>query len=268
MHALDNLLPYLVFTCFGQLALGSIIIDGQKAAENSMLYMVSVQHNEHHVCGGFLITEEYVVTAAHCDQPPTVFTVVIGTHNLKKTEKTVLKVIQKYKHPTYENVGMGNDIMLLKVSRLSSALCKLCQYLYSECLSSKVQLGNGVQIIQLPHSEITIKENEICQVAGWGMTSTNSRPVDELRVVDVSVISREVCAEMWPGLPENVICAGGYKTTKGFCQGDSGGPLVCNGMAVGVVSFNKHANCAYPDVPNVYTDVSKYLSWIDGILKG
>ncbi|XP_028258895.1 mast cell protease 1A-like isoform X2 [Parambassis ranga] len=249
MHSLHIYLPFLVLTCFGWLALGSIIIDGQKAPENSMLYMVSVQHNEHHVCGGFLITEEYVVTAAHCDHPPTVFTVVIGTHNLKKTEKTVLKVIQKYKHPTYENVGMGNDIMLLK-------------------LSSKVQLGNGVQIIQLPHSEITIKENEICQVAGWGMTSTNSRPVDELRVVDVSVISREVCAEMWPGLPENVICAGGYKTTKGFCQGDSGGPLVCNGMAVGVASFNKHANCAYPDVPNVYTDVSKYLSWIDGILKG
>ena len=50
-------------------------------------------------------------------------------------------------------------------------------------------------------------------------------------------------------------------------QGDSGGPLVCNGIAVGVVSFNRNYNCRYPDLPNVYTDISKYTYWINTILK-
>lgn len=48
-------------------------------------------------------------------------------------------------------------------------------------------------------------------------------------------------------------------------QGDSGGPLVCNGMAVGVVSFNMKRNCDYPNVPNVYANLSKYLPWIKEI---
>lgn len=47
-------------------------------------------------------------------------------------------------------------------------------------------------------------------------------------------------------------------------QGDSGGPLVCNRMAVGVVSFNMGI-CEYPNVPNVYANLSKYLPWIKEI---
>lgn len=50
-------------------------------------------------------------------------------------------------------------------------------------------------------------------------------------------------------------------------QGDSGGPLVYNKMAVGVVSFQLRGNCDYPNVPNVYTDLSKYLPWIQKIVK-
>lgn len=63
----------------------------------------------------------------------------------------------------------------------------------------------------------------------------------------------------------------GYQTTNSkrsfSSQGDSGGPLVCSGTAVGVVSFNWHGDCDYPNAPNVYTDVSKYLPWIKEILE-
>lgn len=85
-------------------------------------------------------------------------------------------------------------------------------------LSRKAQLGCKVQIIQLPCAEITLEENQICQVAGWGKTKNDGSVVDDLRVVNVSVINPEVCREQWPGLPVNVICAGGYGTDKGFCQ--------------------------------------------------
>uniref|UniRef100_A0A668URC1 Peptidase S1 domain-containing protein n=1 Tax=Oreochromis aureus TaxID=47969 RepID=A0A668URC1_OREAU len=213
---------------------GSDIINGKKAPENSMQYVVSVQNIDGHMCGGFLVTEDFVVTAAHCD-------VENPTHGYQ------INIEKKFKHPSYSNIWLGNDIMLLKLSR-------------------KAQLGCKVQIIQLPCAEMNLKAGEVCQVAGWGKNRTGGENVDDLRVVSVSVINQYVCREQWPGLSANVICAGGYGTNKGFCQGDSGAPLVCNGLVVGLASFNKNYNCAYPDVPNIYTDISKYLKWINGIL--
>uniref|UniRef100_A0A3B4X5R1 Peptidase S1 domain-containing protein n=1 Tax=Seriola lalandi dorsalis TaxID=1841481 RepID=A0A3B4X5R1_SERLL len=221
----------------------------KEAPENSMLYMASLQSKGGHVCGGFLISEDFVMTAAHCQVPDNLTRVVLGTHNIKNVDEGKIRYIEKmYKHESYQNVGTGKDIMLLKLSR-------------------KAELNNKLQTIPLPRSEIHLGDNTKCYVAGWGFIKTGGGVVNELRVVDVSVINPRVCREMWGGVPDNVICAGGYKTKKGFCQGDSGGPLVCDGTAVGIVSFNWEKNCNYPDKPNVYTDVSKYLPWIKTILK-
>ncbi|XP_026015045.1 mast cell protease 2-like [Astatotilapia calliptera] len=247
MYALHQFMLIHVLTCLGQNALGSEIINGEKAPENSLLYMASVQNNYGHSCGGFLVSEDFVVTAAHCDEGNP-RRIVLGTHDLSKPADTVKDVIMKCIHPYYIGVGNGNDIMLLK-------------------LSSEVQPSKSIQIIKLPSSEIKLKENERCLVAGWGLTKTGGPLVHQLRVVDVSVISPEVCRENWPGLPDGLICAGGYGTNKGFCQGDSGGPLICNGTAVGVVSFNKWGRCDYPDAPNIYVDIAKHLDWINEILK-
>uniref|UniRef100_A0A3B4H4D0 Duodenase-1-like n=1 Tax=Pundamilia nyererei TaxID=303518 RepID=A0A3B4H4D0_9CICH len=246
MENLHAFLLVYVLTCLGQLGYGTDIIHGKKAPDKSMLYMASVQSSKGHVCGGFLVTEDFVVTAAHCDTV-NITHVVIGNHNLQQGSDIKIIVERKFKPSNFNDVWLGEDIMLLKLSR-------------------KAQLGCKVQIIQLPCAEITLEENQICQVAGWGKTKNGGSVVDDLRVVNVSVINPEVCREQWPGLPVNVICAGGYGTDKGFCQGDSGGPLVCNGLAVGIVSFNKYHNCNYPDVPNVYTDISKYLQWINKVL--
>lgn len=73
-------------------------------------------------------------------------------------------------------------------------------------------------MIQIPVSDIYLKENQKCFVAGWGSTKSNGPNVQDLRVVDVSIINPEDCRSKWTRLPSNVICAGGMKTSKGFCQ--------------------------------------------------
>ncbi|XP_039984531.1 cathepsin G-like [Xiphias gladius] len=98
----------------------------------------------------------------------------------------------------------------------------------------------SIKPIQLPQHQIKLRENTKCRVAGWGFTKTGGTVVDDLQVVDVSIIN----------------------------LGDSGGPLVCGqNMAFGVVSFNNNRNCDYPNVPNIFTDISKFLPWIKDILK-
>ncbi|XP_034387543.1 trypsin-like isoform X2 [Cyclopterus lumpus] len=230
-----------LLTCLGLHALGSEIINGRNVPKNSMLYMASVQNDGVHKCGGFLINEHFVVTAAHCKHPK--LSVVLGTHNLQKVDNKSMRYdVKTCKFPSYENVEKGDDIMLLKLSR-------------------KARLDNKVQPIQLQKTKMRDESN--CSVAGWGYTITGGKPDNVLKAVDVRIVNQKVCKEKWgENLPAKAICAGGYGTDKGFCQGDSGGPLVCSGKAVGVVSFNYNKNCSYPNKPNVYTDVSKYLEWI------
>uniref|UniRef100_A0A3P9NPH1 Duodenase-1-like n=1 Tax=Poecilia reticulata TaxID=8081 RepID=A0A3P9NPH1_POERE len=248
MHRLSTFLLFNVLACLGQNVQGSYIIHGKKAPANSMQYMVSLQNKwGHHVCGGFMVRGDIVVTAAHCAEERPV-RVVLGTHKLSESYMS-LDIEYFCKFPTYKSVGFGADIMLLK-------------------LSGEVTLSNRVKIIPLPtSSNANLRDGQICSVAGWGQNGTHHPIVDDLRVVNVSILDPQLCREKWGGLPPNVICAGGYNTDKGFCQGDSGGPLVCDGVAVGVVSFNNGKNCDYPDVPNVYTDISKYLEWINSIIK-
>lgn len=156
-----------------------------------------------------------------------------------------------------------------------------------------------MNIIKISSKSRPVKPNTKCQVAGWGQTKTKNK-TNDLRVADVSIIDIRICKKEWEnkntGLPANVLCAGGYRTKSGACQvesqrlslhifleqwdwsktlvlfvlfwqGDSGGPLVCSGLAVGIVSFNHNHNCTYPNVPNVYTEISAYIDWIKKMIK-
>ncbi|XP_030288803.1 granzyme B(G,H)-like [Sparus aurata] len=248
MLALRKLLLLHVLTNLRRNALGAKIINGVKVPDDSMQFMASLQTTDGHMCGGSLISDNFVLTAAHCadNNHPLPVRVFLGTHDLRKTG-TVRNIVQRCKHPDYQPNTIENDIMLLK-------------------LSQSVPVGGTIQRIRLPPPDMNLQPNQLCHVAGWGETETDGR-VDDLRVVNVSVVDQKVCRRQWSNeyVPANVICAGGYKTLKGFCRGDSGGPLVCNGVAAGVVSFADQS-CMNQSIPNVYTDVSKFLPWIDQIV--
>ncbi|XP_027882500.1 granzyme B(G,H)-like isoform X2 [Xiphophorus couchianus] len=242
------LMLFLVLAVLRQKAHGTEIINGKKVPDRLMLYVASVQNNKgQHMCGGFLISEDFVVTAAHCDKLNPI-SVVLGTHNLEKVDDGTMRYnVTRCKHPDFNSVASGNDIMLLK-------------------LSKKVQLNNKVQPIQIPKGEMKVKDKAKCRVVGWGYTRAGGKVSNVLEMAEVTLTNRKECKTKWKSLkldlPNNVICAGGHNAKAGFCKGDSGGPLVCGATAAGIVSFNRECD---PNIPNVYTDVSKYVSWIKKI---
>jgi len=85
-----------------------------------------------------------------------------------------------------------------------------------------------------------------------------------LRQIELPVISFSEC-DFWLRLTENMLCAGYLEGGKDSCSGDSGGPLVCKQadrwLQYGVVSHGR--GCARPNSPGVYTDVVKFLPWIE-----
>ncbi|XP_023854401.1 granzyme B(G,H)-like [Salvelinus namaycush] len=227
------------------------IVNGEKTKTNSKPYMVSVQERNketekrEHICGGFLVSDNFVMTAAHCYTSGVQLTVVVGVHNIKKWEHSAQRIgVKSYYINDYNPETHKNDIMLLE-------------------LKTPTPRRSSVKPIPVAKKDLHIKAGAICNVAGWGATETNGFVNADLLDVNVAVVDRGDCQRTWRrAIPTSMICAGGTADDKGFCQGDSGGPLVCGGIAVGVVSFNDADYCNQSRAPNVYTNISTYLPWI------
>uniref|UniRef100_A0A3B1IIU1 Peptidase S1 domain-containing protein n=1 Tax=Astyanax mexicanus TaxID=7994 RepID=A0A3B1IIU1_ASTMX len=229
------------------------IINGTEAEPHSRPYMVSIQLQEQHVCGGFLITDSFVMTAAHCEEHFKEnwdkVTAVIGAHNLKDNDFERIAVDQHYihEHFTVTKDKVINDIMLMK-------------------LKKSTENSKNAQSIHIQEKKKARKRNDKCSVAGWGCITTNGNPSDVLMEAHVKIIPPETCKEQWSFYNDSImLCAGGLH--HGFCQGDSGGPLVCNNFAVGIVSF-QNKDCDHPQQPNGYTRITGFLPWIKKTIHG
>ncbi|XP_057182072.1 mast cell protease 1A-like [Triplophysa rosa] len=243
---LGSLLPHLSSSASVNVG----IVNGTEARPHSRPYMVSVQQYRSHKCGGFLISDQFVMTAAHCRNTTETLTVVAGAHDLRnKNEKSVRIGVSSYeKHPSYKPVPeLQGDIMILK-------------------LEKKVQLNSNIKTILIPTTPEEIKKGTDCSVAGWGRLETNGAPSPKLMEADVRIMSEAVCASRWGHLyvASQMMCTHGQ---GGSCDGDSGGPLVCGNTAVGVTSFGSINNCNDPDLPEVYTEISAFLPWIHNVTR-
>ncbi|MEQ2297338.1 hypothetical protein AMECASPLE_033784 [Ameca splendens] len=224
---------------------GSQIVGGRDAVPHSRPYMVSLQIQGQHICGGVLIREDFVLTAAHCDLSIP-FTVVLGADKLEAIEPATqrFRVLRSFSHPDFTD--LTNDIMLLK-------------------LSSRANLTKEVQLISLKSGQLRMGSS--CITAGWGDIGDNGTIANRLQEVNVTILSPRTCQKKWTGISiaKSMVCAIGARRLQGFCSGDSGGPLVCDGASAGVVSFSGR-RCGDPRTPDVYTRVASFRQWIDKVL--
>jgi len=209
-------------------------------------------------CGGTLINEDTVLTAAHCTLDgrqkrfrASQYTVTFGDYDLRSQDEGQSEPFQVSEirvHPRFTGTGFYNDLALFKLSKP----VRFTQHIQPICLPSQAQRRDTF-VGQVP------------TIIGWGTTYYGGRESTLLRQVQLPVWRNDDCDRSYlQPITEVFMCAGYADGGKDACQGDSGGPLMLqqNGAwtQVGVVSFGN--KCAEPGFPGVYTRITNFLDWI------
>lgn len=256
------------------------IVGGDIAQLDSFPWLARIQYYKPNKrfgfhCGGVLINERYVLSAAHCIQSVpstwTLYKVRLGEYDTSTdtndcnyheendcadTQQDYL-IASYYVHEDYfqENGADYNDIALIR-------------------LAAPVTYTDFIQPICLPITQDQLKAATVDTrmiVAGWGQTETKSASRYKM-FLDIPGWHNDRCKDAFSAVSVDIIetqlCAGGEKG-KDSCRGDSGGPLMkleqINGTFAwflrGIVSFGTE-KCGTEDVPGVYTRISKFMDWV------
>ncbi|XP_058128375.1 chymotrypsin-2-like [Anopheles ziemanni] len=220
------------------------IIGGQDAAPNQFPYQASLRDDTmFHFCGGTIINNCYILSAAHCDVDGTVTKFVVVGSIFKDNGGVTHDAIRVINHPAYNPVTVENDINLIKVSPY-------------------ITYNAAVQPMPIAAH---FAESGQAVVSGWGRLETDGDRPNHLQFLNTEIISFEDCYDRWSDITQSLVIVNSNICTinpdgQGACQGDSGGPLVHNGGLHGVVSWVP-TPCGAPR-PDVYTRVASYVTWI------
>jgi len=256
---------YTPYKGCGLVPASSRVVGGNDASPHSIPWQVGILNVKDGFssmdCGGTLLTEKHVLSAAHCTflrngdlLLASEIVVVVAEHDQSKFSDGIDHEIIRYtNHPQYNLQTDDYDFSMLH-------------------LTLPVKLGDRAVPACLPDLRFSDDKlvGKYLTVSGWGnLHGTGYEYPKLLQTVDVPVVSQDDCRRAY--LPfgrkveNSMICAGYITGGKDSCDGDSGGPLTYkeNGRSylIGVVSWG-HETCAKPKYPGVYARVTTALDWI------
>ncbi|ERL85746.1 brachyurin [Dendroctonus ponderosae] len=225
---------------------GLRIIGGNVAARGAFPYQAALIIDNQSFCGGSIISNQWVLTAAHCVDTAAAVQIILGAHNPRSTvnEPTQVRLAANGRvvHTGWETSVLQNDIALLRVA--------------------SIPVGQpGISAVNLAPSNSPTYAGSTGTISGWGRTSDASTTIaNELKFVEVPIISNLICTLSYgPLVSSQHVCTSGAGT-RGACNGDSGGPLVVAGVEIGIVSFGSRL-CESGN-PSVFVRVSHFRDWI------
>lgn len=234
------------------------IVGGVVADQHEFPWMVALSKRGKFYCGATIITRNHLLTAAHCVDGFSAKEIkaTIGEYNRtmkNDTKRQIIRIKEIIRHPNFQISNFKNDIAILKVE---TEMKFATPYIQPACL---------------PAYENRNYTGIMATVTGWGRTGEYSGTSNEVRKVEVPIMSLDECRQNSGYVPtritDNMMCAGYIEGQKDSCQGDSGGPLQIAGSkagtmeVVGIVSWGR--GCARPNFPGVYTKISNYIDWVD-----
>jgi len=241
------------------------IVGGNVASYAEWPWQVSLRQYKSgqfkHKCGAALITNRWIITAAHCvkDIAPSNLLVRIGEYNvlnLNEPHKHIDRRVQKVvTHRNFDKFTYEYDIALLE-------------------MQSPVSFQPNIIPICLPSTDSSLV-GQIGTVTGWGRLSEFGQISPVLREVKLPIISNSKCMRLYRNsgqnewIPNIFMCAGTAAGGQDSCEGDSGGPLVVKGKngrwsLAGIISWG--IGCGDRNRPGVYTRISEFRKWINNVI--
>ncbi|XP_058808144.1 trypsin-1-like [Phymastichus coffea] len=223
------------------------IVGGTPTSIEEHPWQVSIQMLGFHMCGGSIVSQNFILTAGHCASYLSGWLSVRVNSSIKHKDGAVHRVDQIIRHEDYSINELGvsvNDVAVLK-------------------LRTCIVLGQGSQPVDLFNSNENAPNGVLATISGWGALTEGGSSPEILHIAHVPIVDKKVCHKAYEfqgGLSHGQICAAYPQGGKDTCQGDSGGPMVVDGRQAGIVSWGN--GCARKGYPGVYTEIAYFRKWI------